>query len=264
MNNLFVTFGQSSATKILTQGDGRKWGGRKGHKSSLRHTSSRVWFAQTIDTTTTAGHSHICLYCGSQFAEPKKKKSSGLITALSKRRGGLVLAEKASVFAFILRRAGLGLFPVRNVKLPQLCLSDLIYLAAAAWDESFYPIMGDLWWISAYLLYGTRDGNAEASDLWVFFLLLSSWRSPMWLWSHPQVMWSRPPLRWLSMSVALSLWNLSCAAAEDSFHSLVQPKYQAMCPNGKCRHTLKKTPAVTRFLCASIYLLHKYGFRIPQ
>lgn len=66
INNLFVTLRQSSATKILTRGDGRKWGDHRGHKSSLRHTSSKVWFTQTIDTATASGHSHICLSCGSR------------------------------------------------------------------------------------------------------------------------------------------------------------------------------------------------------
>lgn len=108
IDNLFVTFGQSSATKILTQGVERKWGDHRRHKSSLRHTSSRAWFIQTIDATTTSGHIHICLSCGSCLAEGKK--SSGLITALSKRRQGLAMAEKAFVCAVIPRQAGRNCF----------------------------------------------------------------------------------------------------------------------------------------------------------
>lgn len=63
-----------------------------------------------------------------------------------------------------------------------------------------------------------------------------------------------PLLRWLSASAAGSLWNRSSAADGDSFRSPAQPKYQTMCPNGKCRHKLKK-PLQRRVSClpASIY-----------
>lgn len=69
-------------------------------------------------------------------------------------------------------------------------------------------------------------------------------------------MWSRPPPRWLSASVSHSLWNLSCAAAEDSFHSPAQPKHQTMRRNGKCRHTLKK-PLQWRASCMPVSIYYR-------
>lgn len=72
-------------------------------------------------------------------------------------------------------------------------------------------------------------------------------------------------LRWLSASIAHSLRNLSCAAAED-FHSPAQPKYQNMCQNGKCRHTLRKKPLQWRVSCVPvcIHYTNMSIHRIPQ
>ncbi len=253
-----MTFEQSSATKILTQGDGRKWGDHKGHKSSLRHTSSRVWFTQTIDTTTTSGHSHICLSCGSQFAEAKK--SSGLITVLSKRHRGLAVAEKASVFAFILRLAGLGFSPVWNVKLPQLCLSDVIYLAAAVWDESFTQS-----WVTfggSPPTYCTGWGT-ETSGLrsLVFFLL----KDPQCDCDPVRMLCGLVP-RWDDWA-RLSLTHCETFPVRlprTAFTHQLSLNTRPCAQMGNAATHKKKPPAVTRFLYASIYLLHKYDHRIPQ
>lgn len=103
-------------------------------------------------------------------------------------------------------------------------------------------------WRISYLLYWLR------LEIFIFlWFFSSSQRSPK-CDTDPvcRFMWSRPPRwdDWASLSLThcetFPLWLQSTA--------FTQPKYQTMCPNGKCRHTWKK-PLQWRasFVPVSIY-----------
>lgn len=231
INNLFVTSGQSSATKILTQGVRRKWGDHRGHKSSLRQTSSRVWFAQTIDTTTTTGHSHICLSCGSQLAEEEKKrrkKSSGLITVLSKRQGDSPWwKRRLCLHLFSDKLAGI----VSSVKCQTFTTVFIWPDLSGGCGMNVFSLVSDL---LANLLLPTvlyEGRKCPASELFFSFLSI--------FLKIPRVIailaggYAVPSPAAMTENITHSLWNLSPTAAEDSFHSSAQTKYQTMCPNGK-------------------------------
>lgn len=192
IDNLFVTFGQSSTTKILAEGDGRKWGNHRGHKSSLRHISSRVWFTQTIDTAATSGHIHICLSCGSRLAGARFDSS--------------IVGKAVSWNCF------------------QCETSDFhkcVYLTWFIWWLRFgMTVLPDHEWPfgeSPPLLTVLYEGRKHRASFFCSLLLLL--KDPH---CDPQVMRSRPLQRWLSVSITHSLWNLSCA--EDSFHLPAQSK----------------------------------------
>lgn len=198
------------------------------------------WFTRTIHTATTSGRSPVCPSCGSLLAEAKK--CSGLIRALS---------EKESLFAFTVSQARRDC----SRSVTSICLSDLIYLVALVMDFFF-------------LTHSSRCKQSQESDLLENLLptvLVETWDLYfLWFFSSSQrspkcdtdpvcrFMWSRPPRwdDWASLSLThcetFPLWLQSTA--------FTQPKYQTMCPNGKCRHTWKK-PLQWRasFVPVSIY-----------
>lgn len=199
------------ATKILAQGDGRKWGNHRGHKSALRHTSCRVWLSRTIDTATTWGHIHFCLSCGSQVAE----------------------ANFDNIIVWKLTTGRIFFSSIRRQN--STCLFDLIYLVAHIWGESSNKSQVALQWfffLLSFLNEGQKHRSSEA-------FLYSSKQPQCDCGPICSIMCSRPLQRWLSTSVAHSLWNLSCSG--DSFHSPTQPKYHVpKMGNATCMQNFKK------------------------
>lgn len=182
----------------------RKWFDHRGHKSSLRHTSSTVWFTRTIDTTASSGRSQICLSCGSRRTE--LRNAAVLMIALLKRHRGGIL----HVLAFIPRR-------------DKVCLSDPICLLLAPCDGFSQSSRKTNKTLASPFGQSPPIHCKETQTPQSFGF--SSQTPTLWFSSHRWVMRSHPLLRWLKTSIAHSLWNLSSTAADDSFHSPDQPKY---------------------------------------
>lgn len=129
------------------------------------------------------------------------------------------------------RRARLFFSSVKHQN--STCLFDLIYLVADVWGESFNQSQVALQW---FLLPAVLLERGTETQILGSFLFSSKQPHCGPICSF---MCSRPLQRWLSVSVAHSLWNLSCAG--DSFHSPAQPKYHVpKMGNATCMQNFKK------------------------
>lgn len=116
-----------------------------------------------------------------------------------------------------------------------MCLFDLIYLVADVWGEGFNQSQVALRWFLLPAVLLERGTETQSLGSFPF----SSQQPQCDCGPICSFMCSRPLQRWLSVSVAHSLWNLSCAG--DSFHSPAQPKYHVpKMGNATCMQKFQK------------------------
>lgn len=164
------------------------------------------------------------------------------------------MAGKASLFAFILRSASQDCF--------QCEMSNFHYCVYLTWFiwwlRSGMKVLPNhqekkKWPFSGYPpTYSTvwREGNAQPHFL--FFFLNKDPQcdcDPVRMLCGPVPCWDD----WVRLSLT-HCETVPVRLAEDSFHSPAHPKYQTMCPNGKCRQHIKKTP------CSDAFPMHHYLF----